>query len=100
MDVFESLTPCFGTCMMSLALMALILMGVVAYIEWCNEYERVQALGAEEEGGRGPEEAREGGEEGGDQDAEEHEEEGDHAEARTVEEDHRQRGDGSQRGGY
>jgi hypothetical protein len=37
MDVFESLTPCFGTCMMSLALMALILMGVVAYIEWCNE---------------------------------------------------------------
>ena len=49
MDVFESLTPCFGTCMMSLALMALILLGVVAYIEWCNEYERVQALKAEEE---------------------------------------------------
>ena len=49
MDVFESLTPCFGTCMMTPAFMALMLLGVVAYIEWCNEYERVQALKAEEE---------------------------------------------------
>ena len=49
MDVFESLTPCFGTCMMTLAFMALWLFVVYAYIEWCNEYERIQALKAEEE---------------------------------------------------
>ena len=49
MDVFESLTPCFGTCMMALSFMALMLLGVYAYIEWCNEYEKVKALKAEEE---------------------------------------------------
>ena len=53
MDLLERLIPpCFGTCMMSLAFMALMLMVVYAYIEWCNEYERnerIKALKAEEE---------------------------------------------------
>ena len=49
MDLLERLIPCFGTCMMSLAFMALMLLGVYSYIEWCNEYERVKALKAEEE---------------------------------------------------
>ena len=50
MDWLERLIPpCFGTCMMSLAFMALMLLGVYSYIEWCNEYERVKALKAEEE---------------------------------------------------
>ena len=53
MDLLERLIPpCFGTCMMSLAFMALMLLGVYAYIEWCNEYERnerIKALKAEEE---------------------------------------------------
>ena len=50
MDLLERLIPpCFGTCMMSLAFMALMLMGVYAYIEWCNEYERIEALKAKEE---------------------------------------------------
>ena len=29
--------------------MALMLMVVYAYIEWCNEYERIEALKAKEE---------------------------------------------------
>ena len=50
MDWLERLIPpCFGTCMMSLAFMALMLMVVYAYIEWCNEYERIEALKAKEE---------------------------------------------------
>ena len=50
MDLIERLIPpCFGTCMMSLAFMALMLMVVYAYIEWCNEYERIEALKAKEE---------------------------------------------------
>ena len=50
MDLLERLIPpCFGTCMMSLAFMALMLMVVYAYIEWCNEYERIEALKAKEE---------------------------------------------------
>ena len=50
MDLLERLIPpCFGTCMMSLAFMALMLIGVYAYIEWCNEYERIEALKAKEE---------------------------------------------------
>ena len=50
MDLLERLIPpCFGTCMMSLAFMALMLLGVYAYIEWCNEYERIEALKAKEE---------------------------------------------------
>ena len=50
MDLLERLMPpCFGTCMMWLAFMALMLMVVYAYIEWCNEYERIEALKAKEE---------------------------------------------------
>ena len=49
MDWVDRLIPCFGTCMMTLAFMALMLLGVYAYIEWCNEYERAKALKAEEE---------------------------------------------------
>ena len=53
MDWLERLIPpCFGTCMMSLAFMALMLMVVYAYIEWCNEYERIEALKAKEEAKR------------------------------------------------
>ena len=49
MDLLDRLIPCFGTCMMTLAFMALWLFGVYSYIEWCNEYERIKALKAEEE---------------------------------------------------
>ena len=49
MDLLDRLIPCFGTCMMVLTFMALMLFGVYSYIEWCNEYERVKALKAEEE---------------------------------------------------
>lgn len=49
MDLLERLIPCFATCMMTLAFMALWLFVVYAYIEWCNEYERKQALKAVEE---------------------------------------------------
>ena len=49
MDLLDRLIPCFGTCMMALAFMALWLFGVYSYIEWCNEYERIKALKAEEE---------------------------------------------------
>ena len=53
MDWLERLIPpCFGTCMMSLAFMALMLMVVYAYIEWCNEYERIEAQKAKEEAKR------------------------------------------------
>ena len=49
MDLLDRFIPCFGTCMMTLAFMALWLFGVYSYIEWCNEYERIKALKAEEE---------------------------------------------------
>ena len=48
MDLVDRVIPCFGTCMMVLAFMALMLLGVYAYIEWCNEYERAKALKGEE----------------------------------------------------
>ena len=48
MDWVDRVIPCFGTCMMVLSFMALMLLGVYAYIEWCNEYERAKALKGEE----------------------------------------------------
>ena len=48
MDWVDRVIPCFGTCMLALSFMALMLLGVYAYIEWCNEYERAKALKGEE----------------------------------------------------
>ena len=47
MDLVDRVIPCFGTCMLVLSFMALMLLGVYAYIEWCNEYERAKALKGE-----------------------------------------------------
>ena len=49
MDLLGHLIPCFGTCMMVLALMALMLFWVYSYIVYCSEVEEVKARKAEEE---------------------------------------------------
>ena len=47
MDLLDHLIPCFGTCMMVLALMALMLFWVYSYIVYCSEVEEVKARKAE-----------------------------------------------------